>query len=238
MTALALGWFDDEDPRELRRWAIAAIIVLGVHVGAIASYLYVHEPEQIGDDSSVVAVELSPMDSDVEQPEIAPVPETQQKQVEATPPDESQTIVAPPQEQPVEKNEEQRPPTPAMPARIKGGAVAFSLVRDDGERVEGSLGVYRDGDRFKAIVTCPPGGGVGFDVVVREGARESFPLPPAVDLTCGNEVPLPGAFQLTGSADETVCLVWNETGVVDRSANAQVGDRPSLCKRLSAAPHQ
>jgi len=123
-------------------------------------------------------------------------------------------------------------------ARIKGGAVAFSLVRDDGERVEGSLGVYRDGDRFKAIVTCPPGGGVGFDVVVREGARESFPLPPAVDLTCGNEVPLPGAFQLTGSADETVCLVWNETGVVDRSANAQVGDRPSLCKRLSAAPHQ
>jgi len=122
MTALALGWFDDEDPRELRRWAIAAIIVLGVHVGAIASYLYVHEPEQIGDDSSVVAVELSPMDSDVEQPEIAPVPETQQKQVEATPPDESQTIVAPPQEQPVEKNEEQRPPTPAMPARIKGGA--------------------------------------------------------------------------------------------------------------------
>jgi protein TonB len=122
MTALALGWFDDEDPRELRRWAIAAIIVLGVHIGAIAGYLYVHEPEQIGDDSSVVAVELSPMDSDVEQPEIAPVPETQQKQVEAPPPDESQTIVAPPQEQPVEKNEEQRPPTPAMPARIKGGA--------------------------------------------------------------------------------------------------------------------
>lgn len=122
MTALALGWFDDEDPQDLRRWAIAAIIVLAVHIGAIASYLYVHEPEQIGDDSSVVAVELSPMDSAVEQPEIAPVPETQQKQVETTPPDESQTIVAPPHEQPVEKNEEQRPPTPAMPARIKGGA--------------------------------------------------------------------------------------------------------------------
>jgi len=122
MTALALTWFDDEDPRDLRRWAIAAIVVLGVHVGAIASYLYVHEPDEIGDDSSVVAVELSPIDSDIDQPEIAPVPETQQKAVEAPPPDESQTIVAPPQEKPVEKNEEQRPPTPAMPARIKGGS--------------------------------------------------------------------------------------------------------------------
>jgi hypothetical protein len=123
-------------------------------------------------------------------------------------------------------------------ARVKGGAVAFSLVRDDGERLEGPAGVYRDGDRFKAIVTCPPGGGVAFDVVVREGGRESFPLPPAVDLACGNEVPLPGAFQLTGSAEQTVCLIWNETGVVDRSASGPVEDRPSLCKHLSAAPHQ
>jgi len=122
MTALALSWFDDEDPRDLRRWAIAAMIVLGVHVGAVASYLYVHVPEEIGDDSSVVAVELSPIDSDIDQPEVAPVPETQQKEVETPPPDESQTIVAPPPEKPVEKNEEQRPPTPAMPARIKGGA--------------------------------------------------------------------------------------------------------------------
>lgn len=122
MTALALSWFEDEDPRDLRRWAIAAAIVLAIHLAAIGSYLYTRAPDEIGDDSSVVAVELSPMDSDVDQPEIAPVPETQQKQVELPPPDDSQTIVAPQEEKPVEKNEQQKPPTPAMPARIKGGA--------------------------------------------------------------------------------------------------------------------
>jgi len=122
MTALALGWFEDEDPRDLRRWAMAAAIVLAVHLGAIAAYLYVHEPDEIGDESSTVSVELSPLDSDIEQPEIAPVPETQQKPAEQTPPDESPTIVPPPEEKPVEQNQEQKPPTPAMPARVKGGA--------------------------------------------------------------------------------------------------------------------
>ena len=29
MTALSLSWFEDEDPRDLRRWAIAAAIVFG-----------------------------------------------------------------------------------------------------------------------------------------------------------------------------------------------------------------
>ena len=122
MTALALRWFEDEDPRDLRRWTIAAAVVLAVHLGAIAGYLYVHEPDEIGDESSVVAVELAPIDSDVDQPEIAPVPETQEKQVELPPPDTSETIVAPPEEKPVEKNVEKRPPTPAMAARTKGGA--------------------------------------------------------------------------------------------------------------------
>jgi periplasmic protein TonB len=101
MTALALDWFDDEGPRDLRRWAIAAIVVVAVHAGAIAAYLYVHEPDEIGDDSSFVSVDLSPIQSDIDQPEIAPVPETHQKEVEAPPPDEAQTVVAPPKEQPV-----------------------------------------------------------------------------------------------------------------------------------------
>ena len=122
MTALALNWFEDEDPRDLRRWTIAAAVVLAVHLGAIAGYLYVHEPDEIGDESSVVEVELAPIDSDVDQPEIAPVPETQEKQVELPPPDTSETIVAPPEEKRVEKNVEKQPPTPAMAARTKGGA--------------------------------------------------------------------------------------------------------------------
>jgi periplasmic protein TonB len=117
MTAFALGWFEDEDPRELRRWAIAAAIVVAIHLAAIAAYLYVHEPDDIGDESSVVAVELAPVEDTVDQPEVAPVPEQEQKQVEQPPPDTS-PVVAMPEQKPLQE----QPPTPAMPARIKGGA--------------------------------------------------------------------------------------------------------------------
>jgi periplasmic protein TonB len=121
MTASVQAWLEDDDPRDLRRWAIAAAVVVAIHLVAIAAYLYVHQPDEIGDESSVVSVELSPIDSDVDQPEVAPVPEQQQRQVEQPPPDVSPAVVAPPEEKPVEKNEQQ-PPTPAMPARVKSGA--------------------------------------------------------------------------------------------------------------------
>ena len=51
-------------------------------------------------------------------------------------------------------------------SRVKGEAIAFSLVRDDGARIDGAEGAYRDGDQFKALVTCPPGAGLAFDPVV------------------------------------------------------------------------
>lgn len=128
-------------------------------------------------------------------------------------------------------------------ARVKGDGIAFSLVRDDGMRVDGAEGVYRDGDRFKAIVTCAPGAGGAFDVVVYDASSASFPLDPSVGLACGNDVPLPGAFRLTGAGDQTVCLVWNASGSVDRSTLASAAglDAASgqggvaLCKKLSAA---
>src|SRR5580692_2410346 len=97
MNVSSLTWFDDDDPRDLRRWVIAALVVLGVHLAAIAAYVYVHTPDEIGDDMTPIAVDFSPTDDTVDQPEVAPTPEQ------------------PPQE--VEK-----PPPPAMPARSKGGA--------------------------------------------------------------------------------------------------------------------
>ncbi len=118
--------------------------------------------------------------------------------------------------------------------RVKGGAVAFSLVRDDGQRVDDDTGVYRDGDRFKALVTCPPGADVSFDLVVYDDGGATFPLEPAMGFACGNDVPLRGALRLTGRGDETVCLVWSETGVVQR--DALPGDGAArACKKLSAA---
>ena len=127
-----------------------------------------------------------------------------------------------------------RPDSP----RVKGGDVTFSLVRDDGERIVDSTGVYREGDRWKAVVTCPPTMSAGFDVVVFDAAGASFPIARVPMLSCGNDVPLPGAFRLTGTGEETVCVVWGEGGAVDRPRAPKdpmdLGEA-SLCKRLSPA---
>ena len=124
-------------------------------------------------------------------------------------------------------------------SRAKGGSVAFTLVRDDGERVSEASGVFRDGDRFKAIVTCPPSMSARFDLVVIDAEGTSFPLEAGGPLGCGNEVPLPGAFRLTGAAGERVCLVWSEDGPVDRGALLRTGtpaEGRSLCKDLAPGP--
>ncbi len=123
MTALALQWFDDEDPRDLRRWVIAATVVLCIHLAAIAAYVYVHQPDEIGDEATPVVVDLAPAEDTVDQLAVAPVPEHPPKQVEKPPPpDTSQAVIAPQEQPKPEKIEEQKPPTPAMPARAKGGA--------------------------------------------------------------------------------------------------------------------
>jgi hypothetical protein len=129
-------------------------------------------------------------------------------------------------------------------ARVKGGSIAFTLVRDDDERIEGASGVFRDGDRFKVLVTCPPTFQGGFDVVVFErGAEAAFPLSPSPTLACGNLVPLPGAMRLTGKKRETVCVVWSESGPVTRALAAAMqeggggarDDTRGLCKELEPA---
>jgi hypothetical protein len=126
----------------------------------------------------------------------------------------------------------------AGPTAAKGDAIAFSLVRDDDERITESSGVYRDGDRFKALVSCPPGERAAFDLVVYDGAVASFPLDGARPMECGNDVPLPGAFRLIGRGEQRVCLVWSDDGMIDREAVARGPSealRSRLCKRLRHA---
>jgi len=125
MTALTRPWFEDEDPHELRRWAIAAAVVLGVHLGGVGLYAYLHQPEEIGDDTSPITIDLTPSDDTVDQPEIAPVPESQPKTVDQPPPpppDTSEAVVEPQEPPPPQPVQETRPPSPAVPARVKGGA--------------------------------------------------------------------------------------------------------------------
>jgi protein TonB len=125
MTAQTLPWFEDDDPRELRRWAIAAAVVLGVHLGGVGLYAYLHQPEELGDETSPITIDLTPSDDTVDQPEIAPVPESQPKTVDQPPPpppDTSEAVMEPQEPPPPQPVQETRPPSPAVPARVKGGA--------------------------------------------------------------------------------------------------------------------
>jgi len=125
MSASSFAWFDDDDPRDLRRWAVAAVVVLGIHLAAVAAYIYVHKPDEIGDDTTPIAVDFAPTDDTVDQPEVTPQPVPPPKQIEQPPPPpppEPQAVVAPPETPPPQTIEEQKPPPPAMPARTKGGA--------------------------------------------------------------------------------------------------------------------
>ncbi len=118
--------------------------------------------------------------------------------------------------------------------RIKGGDVAFTLARDDDEMIGDAAGTYHDGDRFKALVTCPAGLDASWDLVVFERGEASFPLASASHLPCGNAVPLEGAFRLTGAESMTVCVLWGDA--LDRAAVVRDGEHAlgehALCKRL------
>lgn len=105
-----------------------------------------------------------------------------------------------------------------LSSRTKGGGVAFVLVREDEGLVAEAGGIYRDGDRWKALVTCPAGMRAAWDLVVFERGSAAFPLEPQADLTCGNHVALRGAFRTTGHDRMTVCVVWNDGALVDRAA--------------------
>jgi hypothetical protein len=122
-------------------------------------------------------------------------------------------------------------------ARMKGDGIAFTLVRDDETVLADAAGIYRDGDRWKALVTCPVGTRRAFDVVVYERGDAAFPLEPATGLSCGNEVPIAGAFRLTGRERLTVCLVWGDA--IDREEIRRTGPdmlTHAACKVLDPAP--
>lgn len=127
-------------------------------------------------------------------------------------------------------------------ARAKGDVFALTLVRDDAVRFDGARVTFRDGDRFKALVTCPPGALTRFDLVVYDDAGPSFPLAATAPLECGNDVALPGAFRLTGQAPMRVCVLWSDASnaPIDRAELARVGESAATsrgaCKVLEPSP--
>lgn len=102
----------------------------------------------------------------------------------------------------------------AQTVRLKGGNVLeVGLVRERGGATVMQPMAYAAGDRFKVIVTCDRAVDVWADVMVLQpdpaqpGAPmvAAYPFDP-VQVTCGNHVPVPGAFRITGAGPASVCL--------------------------------
>jgi hypothetical protein len=86
-----------------------------------------------------------------------------------------------------------------------GGEPEIELIRERHGAVTPAATRFRDGDRFKLVVTCAPDRRLTGEVVVRQAGQTYRPLP-AVDVPCGNRVPLPGAFRITGIEPAEICL--------------------------------
>lgn len=115
---------------------------------------------------------------------------------------------------------------------VKGGSNGVALVRESG-------GVLLDptrfapGDRFKVLVTCPPGRDVDVDVVVYQKDEVSFPIEPQ-RIACGNEVALDGAFRLTGGAADVCAVLGVAAGDREALRDRQAVD-DSLCRTVTPA---
>jgi periplasmic protein TonB len=113
MNARTLPWFEDDSPRDLARWAMAGAIVVFVHAAVIGGYfLWRPADEDVGDDTSVVAIELTVRD--VDQVEQAPVDQP-------PPPQQTTSEVTIPEEKPPEPVPQ---PTPAPRTSLQSVATA------------------------------------------------------------------------------------------------------------------
>ncbi len=94
---------------------------------------------------------------------------------------------------------------PAARRHVKGGDFALELARlDRAGRVQNST-YFAAGDRFKALVTCPPEWRGVVGIVVYQDHHKYEPLPVQELDACGNRLALEGAFSVDGEARALVC---------------------------------
>ena len=98
----------------------------------------------------------------------------------------------------------------------KGGDLSLTLVRERDGVVAVAPEDFQDGDRFSIRLTCPEGTPTVTVQITQDGDR--YTPYPEQRLTCGNQVPLPGAFVVSGTDDITVCVEV---------------DREQICEELS-----
>ena len=108
-------------------------------------------------------------------------------------------------------------------ATVKGvGTVVLGTVRERAGEIRQDAATFATGDRWKLVLTCAPGPSVRAKTSVIEvsgDGRVDRPLP-LIQVSCGNRVVLPGAFELTGARANRVCVQ------LDGSATACVTIEP------------
>jgi hypothetical protein len=99
----------------------------------------------------------------------------------------------------------------------KGGELALELVRvgPDGQLRRPDRFLHED--RFKVLLTCPPGSRGYADVLAFQDGQTTAPLDTQRVDDCGNRRTLQGAFQLTGSSATTICVVFSASSALGRS---------------------
>ena len=128
------------------------------------------------------------------------------------------------------------PDVPGSKIGFKGGELSISLVRERQGAILHDPEAFAAGDRFRVQVTCPPSEEIFWNVVVFQDDGSSFPYVPAEPLKCGNRVPLPGAFTISGKSAAIVCLVAS-TQPLDR-VSLSLRDLPpdTVCTILRSVP--
>ena len=122
-----------------------------------------------------------------------------------------------------------QPPRDNLTA-VKGvGAVVLGVVRERDGAIRTDATTFRIGDRWKVIVTCPPGKAAWIDVAVVEAGADTadYPIAPA-HVACGNEVVVPGAFELIGDKPNQVCVRVGVTAAASRGVPSP-GDANVAC---------
>lgn len=120
---------------------------------------------------------------------------------------------------------------------IKGaGDVVLGVVRERSGTIRRDVTTYLPGDRWKVVITCAPGPFVWVDVAVVDPAGVDYPLGPA-QLACGNEIAVPGAFEITGNAVNVVCARL-DTELIPARRPPRPGDPGVACVTLTPEPRQ
>jgi hypothetical protein len=91
------------------------------------------------------------------------------------------------------------------PARrgVKGGELAIEVV---GERAGPAATHFAQHERFKLLVTCPPGLAGRLSAVIYQDDAIFMPFADGGPEACGNRSPWPGAFALDGEHPAQVCV--------------------------------